>query len=185
MLQQQHIRGFIKQVLLWAIFQQESLKIDEFNIGQALGLYMDRNPEAEVTDTELEALLDDNIQAMVGLYCSQLVHFQDGRLQFVYKSRKTYLITGEMSGLPAKLNFQKEESHALLADICIAYLTMSCFENPGDTLENGALGIIYRHCGAGSWKMEPLQRRDVGPKSGGTATGAHRKAIRRIVHRDR
>ncbi|RYP74217.1 hypothetical protein DL771_003150 [Monosporascus sp. 5C6A] len=117
------IADLVEQALLWAAFQKEALKPAEFNIAQAVGRALKKYPDGPITDKELEEFLDDNIAMTLEFHCGHLVKFQDGRLELVHGSLREYLIAQRSgSGGP----------NATLAGVCVTYLTMSYFEEPGD-----------------------------------------------------
>ena len=118
-----NIGALLSQALLWAAFQKEALKPEEFNMAQAVGRAMEKNPRGEVTGEELEGFLDDNIAMTLDVHCGHLVKFQDGRLELVHDSLRTYLIA----------HYGGEESpNANLASICVTYLAMPHFSNSGN-----------------------------------------------------
>ncbi|RYP29051.1 hypothetical protein DL767_006913 [Monosporascus sp. MG133] len=117
------IADLVDQALLWAAFQKEALKPAEFNIAQAVGRALKKYRDGPITDKELEEFLDDNIAMTLEFHCGHLVKFQDGRLELVHGSLRRYLIAQRSgSGGP----------NATLAGVCVTYLTMSHFEEPGD-----------------------------------------------------
>ncbi|RYP12927.1 hypothetical protein DL765_007097 [Monosporascus sp. GIB2] len=114
--------AILEQALWWAAFQHEGLTPQEFNMAQAVGRALEQNPIAEgITSSELQPLLDDNIDMTLNLQCGHLVKFQGGRLELVHSSIREYLL------------MHKKEAcyHARLANICITYLTMPHFEDSG------------------------------------------------------
>jgi hypothetical protein len=125
-------RAFVKQVLQWALFQQEGLKLAEFQIADALAKAMTRHPNQTITPEILTACLDDNIKARVDFCCGHLVKFQDGRLTLTHRTLKRYLQT-QTSADPNSSEFflDPETCHATLANLCMAYLTMPVFSDSG------------------------------------------------------
>lgn len=131
--------AFVKQVLQWAIFQQEGLKLSEFKIADALATATAQHPGQTISPEILTACLDHNIRLRVELHCGHLVKFQDdGRLSLTHRALKDHLTTQTTrsplsSSNPARSNpnaefyLNSEEAHASLANLCIAYLTMPCF----------------------------------------------------------
>lgn len=148
--------SFIKQVLLWAVFQQERLQAAGFSIGKALGMAMEKYPRRKITSQEAEEFLDENVEIKVDLYCGQLAQFRDGRLELVHRSFKEYLLMD----LPKKaskrflggLYLGWEHSHATLANICIAYLTLPYFEDSGTALEAGRMDLWESKVRRRIWK---------------------------------
>lgn len=126
---------FIRQVLTWAMYQQEGLKVAEFNIVQAIGQAANEHPDQPITKDNLEELLEPNIQAKVNFYCGQLVRFIDGRLELIHPSLKSYLTTATTSHLGRGFALDETTSNADLARVCIAYLTMGTFGDAGQSLE--------------------------------------------------
>ena len=116
------IGALLNQALLWAAFQKEALKPEEFNIAQAVGIAMENNPTGDITGNELERFLDPNIAISLDFHCGHLVKFQGGRLELVHDSLRMYLMD-HFGG--------QERPNAKLASICIAYLTMPHFKNSG------------------------------------------------------
>ncbi|CAI4218404.1 unnamed protein product [Parascedosporium putredinis] len=125
------LRSFVRQALMWACFQQERLKRDEFNFGQALGVWIDNQSDGQSTAQSFEVLLDDNIVISVELYCGPLVHFVDGRLELTHASLKDYL-TQDVS---SKFRLPVRESHAALANICMEYLASFRSQDSGSNME--------------------------------------------------
>jgi len=117
------IGPLLNQALLWAAFQKEALKPEEFNIAQAVGRAMERDPAGEITGAKLERFLDDNIATTLDFHCGHLVKFQDGRLELVHDSLRAHLID-RFRG--------EEEPNAKLASICVAYLAMPHFRDSGN-----------------------------------------------------
>ncbi|KAI8623277.1 hypothetical protein F5Y19DRAFT_481901 [Xylariaceae sp. FL1651] len=117
-----NIGALLNQALLWAAFQKEALKPEEFNIAQAVGRAMEKNPTGDITGKELDGFLDGNIAMTLDFHCGHLVKFQDGRLELVHDSLRIYLMN----------QFGGEESpNAKLASICVTYLAMPHFRNSG------------------------------------------------------
>jgi len=127
--------SFIRLVLSWAMYQQEGLKVAEFNIIQAIGQALRQHPSQPLTKDKLEELLEPNIQAKVNFYCGQLVRFIDGRLELIHPSLKSYLATATTGHLSHDFTLEKTSANADLARICIAYLTMDTFRDAGQSLE--------------------------------------------------
>ncbi|KAK3689561.1 hypothetical protein B0T22DRAFT_461780 [Podospora appendiculata] len=126
---------FIKQVLLWAAFQKEGLKPDEFNIAQALGRMVEDYPAGDseqITHQMLEEYLDDNVEITVNLHCGHLARFCEGRLEPVHKGLKEHLMTVRNDGSFSELCMEKGRASAAVAHVCTTYLTMSYFEDSGD-----------------------------------------------------
>jgi len=118
-----NIGALLNQALLWAAFQKEALKPEEFNIAQAVGRAMEKKPTGDVTGEELEGFLDDNIAMTLDVHCGHLFKFQGGRLELVHESLRMYLIA--RSG-------GEEGPNAKLASICVTYLAMPHFSNSGN-----------------------------------------------------
>jgi hypothetical protein len=131
--------AFVRQVLRWAIFQQEGLKLSEFGIADALAKATAQHPGQTITPEILTACLDDRIKLRVEFHCGHLVKFQDdGRLSLTHRALKHHLTTQDTRSTPSSSNrspsnpndelfLDRKASHASLANICIAYLTMPCF----------------------------------------------------------
>jgi hypothetical protein len=124
--------AFVRQVLQWALFQQESLKLAEFQIADALAKATTRHPNQAVTPETLAPCLDDNIKPRVDFHCGHLVKFQDGRLTLAHHTLKRYLST-QTSADPSSSEFflDPETCHATLANLCMSYLTMPVFSDSG------------------------------------------------------
>ncbi|KAK0645817.1 hypothetical protein B0T16DRAFT_147227 [Cercophora newfieldiana] len=136
-------------VIRWALFQNAPLKSIEFNIAYALGVMIEPDlqdfEDAKKVDVLLrdirrfENSLDDNIKIRVEVYCGQVVKFQDERLELAHGCLRSILLTdgAELSGGVGfglgnrALHLILADSHAILADICIAYLNMAYFEDSG------------------------------------------------------
>ncbi|RYP74370.1 hypothetical protein DL771_003037 [Monosporascus sp. 5C6A] len=131
---------FIEQVLLWALFQKDRLKVAEFNIAQALGLAINKHPENSVHPEVLRDLLDDNIKIKLDLYCGHIVKFSEERLEFIHGSLRSYFLA-QPSKFHPELELDERRSHTLLANICIAYLTLPYFSNSGPALEPGRMDL--------------------------------------------
>ncbi|KAK0703666.1 hypothetical protein B0T26DRAFT_807175 [Lasiosphaeria miniovina] len=120
--------AFIRQALTWAVFQQRGLKVAELNTALALAKASLVSPGQTVTPQGLASFLDDNIKAKLNFYCGQLVKFHDGRLTLVHRSLKTYLTTATAtSELGVEFFLDQQSSHAVLASVCVMYLTMAYF----------------------------------------------------------
>ncbi|KAK3295426.1 uncharacterized protein B0H64DRAFT_340878, partial [Chaetomium fimeti] len=133
---------FVKQVLQWAIFQQEGLKLSEFTIANALAKATAQHPHQTITPEILASCLDDNIKLRVEFHCGHLVKFQDdGRLSLIHRTLKHHLTkhlhtdlnplsssNPSPSSPDAGFFLDPKTTHASLANLCIAYLTMPCFD---------------------------------------------------------
>ncbi|KAH6849648.1 hypothetical protein B0I37DRAFT_291407, partial [Chaetomium sp. MPI-CAGE-AT-0009] len=134
--------AFVKQVLQWAIFQQEGLKLPEFKIADALAKVTAQQPDQSLTPEILSAAINDNIKLRLEFHCGHLVKFQDGgRLSLAHRTLKHYLTKHlQTSRSPlfspdlaspnpkAELFLDPKAAHAYLANLCITYLTMPCFD---------------------------------------------------------
>ncbi|KAK3365364.1 hypothetical protein B0T24DRAFT_724217 [Lasiosphaeria ovina] len=125
-----------EKALTWAVFQQEGLKVTEFNIALALAKASVVSPGRTVSPQGLAGFLDDNIKAKLNFYCGQLVKFHDGRLTLVHRSLKTYLTTATAtSEFSTEFFLDQQSSHAALASVCVMYLTMAYFRDSGQAVE--------------------------------------------------
>ena len=134
------IAPFVQQVLQWAIFQQEGLKLSEFKLANALAKATEQHPDQVITPEILGSCLDDNIKLRIEFHCGHLVKFQDdGRLSLIHRTLKDHLSTKPnrnpgSSPNPSRSNLNTypflnpQTAHTALANLCIAYLTMPCFD---------------------------------------------------------
>ncbi|KAK3990806.1 hypothetical protein QBC44DRAFT_238553, partial [Cladorrhinum sp. PSN332] len=136
-------RQFIRQALIWACFHCGKLKEGEFNIGQALGIALEMAPSQEIASREWSRFTRGNLKAKLNRHCGQLVEIRDGRLQLVYESLKTRdcLVAFNNDRRCRQLIPDEEMAHAILAEICIMYLTMPCFQDPGPDLDSNNKGL--------------------------------------------
>ncbi len=132
---------FIRQVLLWAMFQRWRLKTAEFNIAQALGLAIDKHRGRILTHEDLEEFLEENIKIKVDLYCGHLVKFQGGRLEWVHGSLMSYLMREGGRFILPGFGLEKHPSHAAIAHACIVYLNMTYFDDSGVPLQPGRMDL--------------------------------------------
>lgn len=128
--------AFIKQVLQWAVFQQEGLTVPEFRLAHALFEAVREHPNWEINSAALNGFAKPNIKAHTVFHCGQLVKFRsDGRLSLAHRGLKDYLTTPTNVSPSSEPNtaseffLDPETSHAALARLCITYLTMPCFGN--------------------------------------------------------
>ncbi|KAH6636027.1 hypothetical protein F5144DRAFT_628115 [Chaetomium tenue] len=129
---------FVQQVLQWAIFQQEGLKLSEFKIVDALAKATSEHTDQIITPEILGSFFNDNIKLRIEFHCGHLVKFQDdGRLSLVHRSFQHHLKntkTKPTPRSPADLDntnafLDPQTAHAALANLCITYLTMPCFDS--------------------------------------------------------
>ncbi len=131
-------RKFVRQALLWIVFQRRGLKPVELNIAQALGRARDDFREKEVSYEQVRKSLFPDIESYVNRVCGQLVKLKKGRYELVHRSLKKYLTTKpeelqkEYSNsveLPhhAKSYMDEGDCHATLGNICATYLAMPFF----------------------------------------------------------
>ncbi|KAK4199524.1 hypothetical protein QBC40DRAFT_153488, partial [Triangularia verruculosa] len=130
-------RKFIRQALIWACFQCGGLKEGEFNIGQAMGIALDMAPSHDVASHEWKRFALENVKAKLNRHCGQMIEIRDGRLELVHESLKmvSCLETLKDDRVCRELIPDEETAHAVLAEICITFLTMSCFEDPGPEID--------------------------------------------------
>ncbi|RYP79534.1 hypothetical protein DL769_002921 [Monosporascus sp. CRB-8-3] len=133
--------SLVRQVLRWAVFQKEALREAEFDIAIAVGMALDQDLGQHITSQKLEDLLACGIRTMVDTHCGQAVELRDGRLSIVHRDFKECLIA-RTGGVCSDLSYMDEEpSHAALAIVCIAYLTMPCFADSGAPLQAGEVDL--------------------------------------------
>ncbi|KAK0729537.1 hypothetical protein B0H67DRAFT_2028 [Lasiosphaeris hirsuta] len=138
--------GDVKRILRWVVLRQETLKAEELNIAVALSKLRDK--DKTITEKSIERTMVEPTAAKISLYlqCGQLIRFtKGGSVGPIHDSLTEYLSTppGTFSEerpdwkipnhrffyIPAK------ESHGILGNLCVQYLTMSCFRNSGAKLE--------------------------------------------------
>lgn len=128
----------LKHVLRWALFQLEPLREAEFHIALAVGLTMEPNPIQHIALEKLEKVKVGEIKILVHTRCQQVVSLEEGNLQIAHRSIKECLTTGlhELGTSEPGLrelakHMEQGASHAALASICIAYLTLPYFQHAG------------------------------------------------------
>ncbi|KLU88124.1 hypothetical protein MAPG_07111 [Magnaporthiopsis poae ATCC 64411] len=133
----------VRMILLWVVFGQESLTLDELNIVYALaGLCEQGGRPINNERLTLNMVLQEVFKAHLARLCGQLLSFSpNGHVTPIHRSLKKYLITApwtfedELRGsLPNHEAFyvSTQDAHAKLANMCAAYLAMPQFESAGE-----------------------------------------------------
>ncbi|KAK3383207.1 hypothetical protein B0T24DRAFT_39526 [Lasiosphaeria ovina] len=126
----------LKHVLRWAVFQLEELREPEMYIAVAVGMTMDQSPGQRITTRKLEKLQPEEIKTAVHTHCQQVVELGEGNLQVTHWGVRECLTTRHGELLHPGLAYMEERpSHAVLASICIAYLTLPYFGHAGSPPE--------------------------------------------------
>ncbi|KAK3941281.1 protein SERAC1 [Diplogelasinospora grovesii] len=145
----------VKMVLRWVTFRQEVLKAEELGIGLALTLRRIRakgDPAAAViNDRYLSSFKLPSAKPAIYRLCGQLLRFSKGdNVQLVHRSLMHYLTTPPPVfkrehpdwKIIHHCNFCLDpgESHAILASLCMAYLTISYFGDSGEKFQQTKVG---------------------------------------------
>ncbi|GAB1316533.1 hypothetical protein MFIFM68171_06743 [Madurella fahalii] len=132
-----------KAVFRWIAFRQETLRAEELNIGLAMAKIRDRHPNAVTEHDRLQDNLMPAAATKMVLYklCGQLLRFSGDGIEPVHSSLSQYLTTPtEVLRrehpdwiIPFHQDFYlaTEQSHVILGNICVAYLTMEYFADSG------------------------------------------------------
>ncbi|KXX80184.1 Protein SERAC1 [Madurella mycetomatis] len=132
-----------RTVLRWIIFRQQALRAEELGIVLALTKIRAQDPDNIVKDDELQKLRMPVAVTKVALYkiCGPLIRISGDEIEPVHSSLSRYLMTPTnilISGHPEwpvphhkEFYMPAEESHVILGNICVAYLTMDYFADSG------------------------------------------------------
>ncbi|KAK0702413.1 hypothetical protein B0H67DRAFT_595627 [Lasiosphaeris hirsuta] len=129
--------GLIRHVLRWAIFQLEALREAEFYAAVSMGMAVDRRQNlgqhggTSLTAQGLQILLRiEETKSFVHTHCQDIVDLGGGDLQLAHWAVRKCLT---LDGLNPELAMCAEEqpSHAALARICVAYLSLPHFQDAG------------------------------------------------------
>ncbi|KAK3349006.1 hypothetical protein B0T25DRAFT_481374, partial [Lasiosphaeria hispida] len=136
----------VKRILRWVLFRQEALRVEEVNAAVALSKLRDKGER--LTEKSLKSKMVKPAASKISLYaqCGQLIRFtRGGEVEPIHDSLTEYLskppktLSKEKPGwnIPNHRFFYlpEEESHGILGNLCVQYLTMSCFGNSGAKLE--------------------------------------------------
>jgi hypothetical protein len=134
-----------RRVLLWVIFCLEPLRLQELNVGITMAELLEEDPSRRVDEALIHSTMTPPhvFGAALTLLCGQLLRLSsNGHVEPVHRTLSQYLterletIKGAHRGwvVPNHEHFymQADVSHAALASMCAAYLTMPPFESSGE-----------------------------------------------------
>ncbi|RYP34893.1 hypothetical protein DL767_004069 [Monosporascus sp. MG133] len=149
----------VKLILRWVNFQYKALSIQELDIGLAMAKIWDKDPGSSINDPPLQSDTIDTRDVKLALHgmCGQLIRFSRAEsgneieVLPVHRSLTLYLATPtrrlreqhrDPINIPHhdKFFMAETESHATLGNLCVAYLTMPRFADPGKRFQADGKG---------------------------------------------
>ncbi|RYP78942.1 hypothetical protein DL769_003107 [Monosporascus sp. CRB-8-3] len=158
-------RRIVKLILRWVTLQYKALSIQELDTGLALAIIRDKDLGSSVNDLLLQShtIHPRDVKLALRGMCGQLIRFSrpesSNKIEVlpVYRSLTLYLVTPtkrlrqqhrDPINIPYhdKFFMAETESHATLGNLCVAYLTMPRFADPGKKFQADGNGPAEWAC---------------------------------------
>ncbi|KAE8441039.1 hypothetical protein EG329_006076 [Mollisiaceae sp. DMI_Dod_QoI] len=144
-------KDMVRFVLFWTVFRDKILKTEELRVGIAMSALTAVRGTLDVSEEQIKKFLPEgSIQNTMARLCGHLVKFSAKKINLVHESLKRFLITPteEILRKHSEIRYQREfffpevDSHKVIFDFCVAYLTLRSFQASGKPYDSKAPGPL-------------------------------------------